>query len=110
MQEFSVTEPTARITVYQLGQKLQCRLAGLQQVLTLRVAAPTLAGDGCQLRGLMLRLARHRAFGDVTRMLCLVAPGDDTDVVAVQKQRPGHADRLRGHGVAAPVVTHLGGH
>ena len=96
VQDFDVAEPAMRRTMHQLGQKRQCRRAGLQQVLTLQVAAPTLAGDRRQLRGTVLRLARHRALGDETWMLCLVAPGDDVDVVAVQKQRSGRADRLRG--------------
>ena len=60
MQDFSVAVPTARVTVHQLGQKLHSRLVGLQQMLTLQIAAATLAGHRRQLRGTMLRLALQR--------------------------------------------------
>ena len=79
-------------------------------MLALQIAATTLGGDRRQLRDAVLGLARHRPLGDVTRMLCLVATGDDVYVVPIQKQRPGHARGLRGHGVAATVVAHLSGH
>ena len=81
VQDLDIAEPTVRLTMDQLHQKLQCRLAGLQQMLTLQIAAPTFAGDRRQLRGTMLGLSGHRPLGDETRMLGLVATGDDVDVV-----------------------------